>query len=579
MKPVAPASAKTPPSEILQVLRQFRGVFIAAGAFSAAANVLMLLPSIYMLQVYDRVLASMNVSTLVMLTLIVLVLFVLLGILEAVRAKTLIRMGNQLDEKLNNRVFRATFESYLRTGQGNAQQALSDFTNIRQFTTGQGIIAFFDAPWTPIYLVILFLFHWQIGALALGGAILLVCLTAVNEFATQKPLSAANSVAVKANAQAASNLRNAEVIESMGMLERIRDRWLTLHHEMLGHQTLASERAAVISTTSKILRLVLQSLVLGLGAWLVIQNQMTAGMMIAGSILMGRALAPVDMLIGSWKGFVATRTAHERIRGLLVAFPERPKSLSLPPPEGHLTLEGVYGGPPGVPKPVVSNVTIDLPKGHVLGMVGPSGSGKSTVARMMVGVWPALAGKVRLDGADVHGWNKDELGPSIGYLPQDIELFDGTVAENIARFGDIDPERIVEAARLAGVHEMILRLPNGYDTPIGAGGMTLSGGQRQRVALARAVYNTPALVVLDEPNSNLDDAGERALIDTVRILRERGTTVVVVSHRTSILAVVDRMLVMKDGLVQLNGPRDEVLNALRQAAAQAAPAGMPAAAS
>lgn len=555
-------------SEVIEVLRQFRHVFVAAGAFSMACNVLMLVPAIYMLQLYDRVLASMNVTTLLMLTVIVVGLYILLGVLEAVRAKTLIRMGNELDDKLNSRVFRATYESYLKQGNGNAQQALGDFTNIRQFTTGQGVIAFFDAPWTPIYLIILFLFHWQIGVLALFGAFILVGLTLVNEISTKEPLGEANKIAIRANAQAASNLRNAEVIESMGMLESIRRRWLGLHREMLGHQTLASERAAVISSTTKVLRLALQSLVLGLGAWLVIQNELTAGMMIAGSILMGRALAPVEMLIGTWKGFVSTRNAHQRISELLNAFPERSEPLSLPPPQGNLQLEAVYGAPPGMQKPVVTNISLALPKGQILGMVGPSGSGKSTLARMIVGVWSALSGKVRLDGADIYTWNKDELGPHIGYLPQDIELFDGSIAENIARFGEIDPTRVVEAAKLAGVHELVLRLPNGYDTLIGQGGINLSGGQRQRVALARALYGNPVLVVLDEPNSNLDDAGEQALIEALRTLKSRGVTVIVVTHRTSVLSVLDRMLVMKDGALSLYGPRDEVLAALRNAAAQ-----------
>jgi PrtD family type I secretion system ABC transporter len=561
MKP----NKQQPPSEIIEALRQFRHVFFAAGSFSMACNVLMLVPAIYMLQIYDRVLASMNVTTLLMLTAIVVGLYVLLGVLEAVRAKTLIRMGNELDAKLNGRVFRATYESYLKQGNGNAQQALSDFTNVRQFTTGQGILAFFDAPWTPIYLVILFLFHWQIGVLALVGACILIVFTIINEVSTKEPLGEANRIAIRANAQAASNLRNAEVIESMGMLESIRRRWLSLHREMLGHQTLASERAAVISSTTKVLRLALQSLVLGLGAWLVIQNELTAGMMIACSILIGRALAPVEMLICSWKGFVAPRSAHQRIRELLEAFPERKEPLSLPPPQGNLQLESVFGAPPGMLKPVISNVSFVLPKGLILGMVGPSGSGKSTLARMIVGVWGAMSGKVRLDGADIYSWNKSELGPHVGYLPQDIELFDGTIAENIARFGEVDPTGVVEAAKLAGVHELVLRLPNGYDTLIGQGGINLSGGQRQRVALARALYGNPVLVVLDEPNSNLDDAGEQALIEALRTLKARGVTVVLVTHRTSVLSVIDRMLVMKDGLLSLYGPRDEVLAALRNA--------------
>lgn len=370
-------------------------------------------------------------------------------------------------------------------------------------------------------------------------------------------------MAIRANAQAANQLRNAEAIEAMGMLEPIRLRWLKLHESMLNAQSVASERASVISGISKGLRIALQSLVLGLGAWLVVRNEITAGMMIAGSILMGRALAPVELLISSWKGFVSARSSYARLDALLSTFPERPAGLRLPAPQGNVTLEGVSAAPPAMQRPVLLNVSFSLRAGEVLGVIGPSASGKSTLARLLVGVWPALGGKVRLDGVDLFAWNKDEVGPYIGYLPQDIELFEGSVAENIARFGNIDDGKVVEAARLAGVHDMILRFPAGYDTPIGADGVMLSGGQRQRIALARAVYGNPALVVLDEPNSNLDDLGEQALVGAVRTLKARGVTVVLITHRTSIIGVVDRLLVLREGQVALFGPRDHVLAALR----------------
>ncbi|SEP89387.1 ATP-binding cassette, subfamily C, exporter for protease/lipase/ATP-binding cassette, subfamily C, EexD [Ectothiorhodospira magna] len=554
-------------SAILAALGQFRHVFGSALAFSMVINLLMLVPAIYMLQLYDRVLASMNVSTLIMLTLVVVGLYIVLAAMEMIRSKTLIRMGNRLDEQLNGQVFRATYESYLRQGNGNAQQSLSDFTNVRQFTTGQGIIAFFDAPWTPIFIMVMFMFHWKIGVLAIFGATILLILALANEWLTSKPLSEANRIANRANAQAASNLRNAEVIEAMGMIDRVRTRWLSMHHKMLDHQTVASERAAVLTGLTKTLSLAMQSLVLGLGAWLVIHNEMTAGMMIAGSILMGRALAPMQQLIGSWRGFVATRNAHERVSGLLRTFPERPEALPLPPPKGHLKVEGLYAAPPGVQKPVISNVSFALEAGQILGMVGPSASGKSTLARLLVGVWSPMAGKVRMDGADLYTWDKRQLGDHIGYLPQDIELFDGTVAENIARFGQIDPDQVVKAAQKAGVHEMILRFPGGYDTVIGTGGFNLSGGQRQRIALARAVYGSPRLIVLDEPNSNLDDSGEQALITTVRQLKADGVTVIIITHRTSIIAAVDQMLVMRDGQASMFGPRDDVLTALKSGGA------------
>lgn len=570
----APPNPEASRSAVIAVLKQFRTVFVSAFVFSAVINLLMLTPAIYMLQLYDRVLGSMNVTTLLMLTAVVIMLYIILALMEIIRSKILIRMGNRLDERMNARVFRATYDSYLRQGNGNAQQSLGDFTNIRQFSTGQGVIAFFDAPWTPIFIIVMFMFHWQIGLLATFGAIVFVIMAFMNEWVTSKPLSEANRIANRANTQAASNLRNSEVIEAMGMIERVRARWLAMHYKMLDHQTVASERAAVITGITKTLMMALTSLVLGLGAWLVIQNEISPGMMIAGSILMGRALAPMQQLIGSWKGFVATRNAHARLNEMLKTFPERPESLSLPPPQGQLSVEQVYGGPPGVQRPVISAVNFALESGQILGVVGPSASGKSTLARMLVGIWQPISGKVRLDGADIYAWDKRELGDYIGYLPQDIELFDGTVSENIARFGDIDPESVVRAAQMAGVHEMILRFPNGYDTVIGQsmGTFNLSGGQRQRIGIARAVYGQPRLIALDEPNSNLDDAGEQALIATIRSLKEAGVTVVLITHRTSILAAVDQMLVMRDGQGVMFGPRDEILSALRNPAALNRPA-------
>ena len=556
-------------SVIIDVLRQFRTVFLSALAFSMVINLLMLVPAIYMLQLYDRVLASMNTTTLFMLTVVVILLFIVLATMEIVRSKTLVRVGNRLDERLNGHVFRATYESYLRQGNGNAQQSLGDFTSVRQFATGQGIIAFFDAPWTPIFIIVMYMFHWQIGLLATFGALIFLLLALLNEWATSKPLSEANRIANRANAQAASNLRNAEVIESMGMFQHVRNRWLALHHKMLDFQTVASERAGMITGITKTLAMGMQSMVLGLGAWLVIQNEMTAGMMIAGSILMGRALAPMQQLIGSWRGFVATRNAHERVNKLLLEFPDQQEGLSLPPPKGEVRVDALFGGPPGVQRPVISNVQFAIAPGEALAIVGPSASGKSTLARMLVGVWAPLSGKVRLDGADVYAWNKDELGQYVGYLPQDIELFDGTVADNIARFGEVDSKKVVEAAQCAGVHETILSFPDGYNTVIGAHGFNLAGGQRQRIGLARAVYGNPRLVVLDEPNSNLDESGERELIATVKRLRDAGAAIALITHRTSIIAAVDRMLVMRGGQVAQFGPRDDVLRYLKAASAQA----------
>lgn len=545
-----------------KALLEHRRVFYAVGMFSAVVNVLLLVPSIYMLQVYDRVLTSMNVSTLIMLTVIILGLYLLMGALEWVRSMTLVRLGNQLDQQLSPRVFGAAFEEQLRDGKSSPQQPLSDLANLRQFITGSGVFAFFDAPWAPIYIAVIFLFHWQMGVLALVGAVILIGLALANEWLTRHRLAEANKLAIQASGQAQGSLRNAEVVEAMGMLSAVRERWNRLNHKVLALQTEASERAGGISAATKFVRIALQSLILGLGALLVIENEMTAGMMIAGSILMGRALAPVEQLIAVWKGLISAQGAYRRLSELLERHPEQPPRTALPRPKGALQVEGLFVTPAGAPAPVLKGVSFALPAGHTLGLIGPSGSGKSTLARLLVGIWPAQAGKVRLDGADIHDWDKEQLGPHIGYLPQDIELFDGTIAENIARFGEVDNDKLLKAAMLAGVHEMILRLPKGYDTPIGVGGQMLSGGQRQRIALARALYGDPAFLVLDEPNSNLDDVGERALLQAILSMKQQGSTIVLITHRPSILASTEAILILKEGTVAAFGPRDQILAAL-----------------
>jgi PrtD family type I secretion system ABC transporter len=562
---------KNPKAVLRKALLEHRRVFYAVGMFSAVVNLLLLVPSIYMLQVYDRVLTSMSVSTLIMLTLITLGLYLLMGALEWVRSMTLVRLGNQLDQQLSPRIFGAAFEDQLRDGKANPQQPLSDLNNLRQFITGSGVFAFFDAPWAPIYIAVIFLFHWQMGVLALVGAAILLGLALANEWVTRHRLAEANKLAIQASGHAQGSLRNAEVVEAMGMLSAVRERWNRLNHRVLALQTEASERAGGISATTKFVRIALQSLILGLGALLVIENEMTAGMMIAGSILMGRALAPVEQLIGVWKGWISAQGAYRRLSELLERHPEQPPRTALPRPKGTLQVEGLLVTPPGAPAPVLKGISFALPAGHTMGLIGPSGSGKSTLARLLVGIWPAQAGKVRIDGADIHDWDKEQLGPHIGYLPQDIELFDGTIAENIARFGEVDNDKLLKAASLAGVHEMILRLPKGYDTPIGVGGQMLSGGQRQRIGLARALYGDPAFIVLDEPNSNLDDVGERALLQAILGMKQQGSTIVLITHRPSILASTDAILLLKDGSVAAYGPRDQVLAALAPQASPNAP--------
>lgn len=555
-------------AEMREILRSMRPFFFGVGAFSFVINLLQLTAPLYMLQVYDRVLNSRNETTLLMLTILVVALFLVMAAIEFVRSRVLVRVGAAMEAKLNDRVFDAAFEATLRRG-GNARQALTDLTQLRQFMTGNGPFVLFDAPWFPIYLAVIFLMHPLIGWFSVGAALILVALTAVTEMATQKPLAEANKYANEATNFAHNNLTNAEVVEALGMLPALRDRWKKKHVQHLVLQAVASDRAGLISSVTKFVRVTSQSLILGLGAWLAIKNELSPGGMIVGSILMGRALAPIDQLIGNWKGFVQARLAYDRLGQLLAAFPARPPRMSLPAPKGEVVVEGVVLTPPGGTVPVLRGVSFAIPTGAIVGVIGPSGSGKSTLARALVGVWTPQAGKVRLDGADVSSWDKAELGRYLGYLPQDIELFDGTIAENIARFGSIEAPLVVAAAQAAGVHEMILRFPQGYDTPIGPGGAVLSGGQRQRVGLARALYGDVRLIVLDEPNSNLDDVGEAALVQALLRLKAQGKTVVVITHRTSVLAAVDRLLVMRDGTVQVYGPRDEVLAALQRAAQQA----------
>lgn len=554
----------TPRTELAEVLFSFRKTFYTAGLFSMFINMFGLIPSIYMLQVYDRVLQSRNETTLIMLTVIMLGFYVMLGMLEVARSKLLIRVGAKLDVKLNDRVFVASFEHNLKRAGGNAGQAMNDLTQVRQFLTGNGLFAFFDAPWAPIYLIVIFMFNVWLGVFAIVAALILFSLAWLTELVTKKPLGQATMVSAAANNFATNNLRNAEVIEAMGMLDNLKRRWLQRQLKFLELQNEASDKAAVISAITKSVRIAVQSLVLGGGALLVIEGQMSPGGMIAASILLGKALAPVELAIGVWKQLVTVRACYHRLETLLGENPAREPGMKLPRPVGNLLVEGVTAAPPGSQAMVLRQVGFSVAAGDVVGVIGPSASGKSTLARLMVGVWPTLAGKVRLDGADVFTWNKALLGPAVGYLPQDIELFQGTIAENIARFGEVDADKVVDAAKLAGVHDMILHFPQGYDTRIGEGGSSLSGGQRQRIALARAMYDNPSFVVLDEPNSNLDDVGEEALVRAVQELKRRGTTVMLITHRTNILNAVDKLLVLAEGAVQLYGPRDQVLLAIHQ---------------
>lgn len=556
-------------NEIEQALVGFKSTFFTIGIFSAISNMLMLVPSIYMLQVYDRVLASRNEITLLMLTLMMLGAYLLMSGLELIRSFILVRVGAQFDMKLNKRVYTAAFEQNLKKAGGNAGQALNDLTNIRQFLTGNALFAFFDAPWFPVYLIVIFFFEPSLGVFALAGTAILVVLAYVNEKVSKKPLADAGAMAIQAGALATNNLRNAEVIESMGMLPNLMGRWFKLHSKFLNLQAEASEKAGTVGAITKFVQVSLQSLILGYGALLAIEGKITPGMMIAASILVGRALAPVQQVIAVWKTWSGTRAAYVRLTELLAANPARDSGMPLPKPLGGVSVETVTAAPPGAQVAVLKNLNFAIAPGDVLGVIGPSGSGKSTLARLLVGVWPAQQGKVRLDGADIYHWNKAELGPHIGYLPQDIELFAGTVSENIARFGEIDAEQVVAAAKRAGVHDLILHFPQGYDTMLGDGGAGLSGGQKQRLGLARAMYGDPSIIVLDEPNSNLDDVGEAALLQGIMDLRQHGKTIVLITHRTSIIGATTKLLLLRDGVAAMFGPTNDVIAALNQSTQQA----------
>ena len=558
-----------PQNEIIEALLKFKKTFHSIGAFTACINLLMLVPSIYMMQVYDRVLASRNDFTLLMLSVMALGLYALISVLEQIRSMVVIRIGGKMDAYLNKRIYTAAFEQNLKRSGVNAGQALNDLTTIRQFVTGNGMFAFFDAPWFPVYLLVIFLFNFWLGVFALVSTILLVSLAWINELVSKKPLSEANNLAVQSSTVATNNLRNAEVIEAMGMLPNMRSRWYAMHEKFLALQAEASQKASTVTAITKFVQISTQSLILGVAAFLVIKGEVTPGMMIAASILLGRAISPVQQIIGVWKQWSGVVSAYKRLDNLLVDNPVRTAGMELPAPKGQLSVEAVTAAPPGSQVAILKNVSFGLNVGDVMGLIGPSGSGKSTLARLLVGVWPSAMGKVRLDGADIYQWNKDELGPNIGYLPQDIELFAGTISENIARFGNVDADQVIEAAQTAGVHDMILRLPEGYNTKIGDGGAGLSGGQKQRIGLARALYGNPAFLVLDEPNSNLDDVGEIALTQAVLKLRQSGKTIILISHRPNIIRVTNKLLMLRDGLVAAFGPTEEVLKSLAQAQQEA----------
>jgi ATP-binding cassette, subfamily C, bacterial exporter for protease/lipase len=557
-----------PPSELALAFAPLKPVIVKAIGFSTLISLLALMPTVYMLEVYDRVVNSRSGMTLLMLTVLIVLAYAVMELLEKVRGSLMRAAGVQVDEVLSKRIYDAMFQGFLKRQVGGSMQVLNDLKVVREFLANPALMAILEAPVALVALALIFAISPVLGWAAVVGAIAQIGVAYMNERATRKPLNEANRSAAGAQQFAEASLRNAHVMESMGMLDAVHGRWQKRQQEFVDYQAIASEGGGLWTAMSKAVQQVMSSLLLGLGAWLLLQNMLNggAGMMIIGSVLGGRVLAPLSQLVAQWNSVVTVRAAWSRLEMLLAQVPAKPESMPLPAPKGVLTVEALMAGAPGQQVPIVRGVQFALNPGEVLAVVGPSASGKTTLARLLVGLWPAMGGKVRLDGADIHTWDKTELGPYLGYLPQGVELLEGTLAENIARFGDVDMAQVEAAARLVGVHELIMSLPEGYNSPVGRDGAMLSGGQRQRVGLARALYGKPVFVVLDEPNSSLDEAGDAALANAIAALKQLGTTFVVMTHRTSVLGVADKMLIMRDGAQQAFGPRDEVLAALQQKA-------------
>ena len=550
-----------------------RRVWVGVAVFSACLNLLMLAVPLYMMQIYDRVLATNNVDTLLALTVMVITALVVFGLLDALRGRVMVRVGVWLDRELGSPVLAGAVADALRSGGGVSAQGLRDLSTIRGFLGSTAAMPLFDAPWAPVFLCIVFLIHPVLGWIGLGGAITLFGFAVLNDLVTRKKVAEANGAAAHALNAADAAVRNADTIVAMGMLPELARRWRDSGAQ--GHRlhTSATDSSSSISAIAKAIRFALQVAMLGVGAYLVILHEMTPGGMIAAAIILARGLAPMEQLINVWRTFVATRTAWGRLEDLMARVPEVRAQTSLPRPSGRIDLEKVTYVPPGLREPVVRQVSFHLDGGEVLGIVGPSGAGKTTLVRLIVGSLAPSAGHVRLDGADMKSWPDRDRGRYVGYLPQNVELFAGTVRENIARLGEAQDEEVVAAAILAGAHEMILGLPDGYGTPIGEGGVPISGGQRQRIALARAVFGRPALLVLDEPNAHLDAEGEQALVETVVRMRNQGVTVILIAHRAGVLAQVEKVLLVREGARVAFGPRDEVLKGLRQHVASASPEG------
>lgn len=550
-------------SEIKNVLTRFKKTFIHIGVFSFFINILVLAAPLYMLAVYDIVMPAKSIDTLIFVTAIITIFFIGMAILEYIRHKVLIIISNQLDTLINERIYNATFELALKYPERNTLQPISDLNTIKTFLGGNAVLSFFDFPWFPIYILIMFLFNPIYGSSGVVAAIVIMILTYTNSLVTKKNLEHAIKAKTKADAFLTNQLRNSEIVEAMGMRRALFKEWMKHHNDFLMSQTDAGSKIALFTNLTKSFTMYSSSMMYGVGAVLAILGSISPGMIIAGAVLLGRALAPISQLAATWKFFVEAKVAYNRLNGLLNEFPKQDQKLPLPEPKGRIDIIGVITIPPLSKNPILKNISMTIFSGECIGIVGPSGSGKTSLAKTILGLWHPTSGEVRIDGAVVSQYNREELGKHIGYLPQDIELFEGTIAENIARFQKSTPEEIIEAAKLAEVHELILKLPDGYETKIGPGGANLSGGQRQRIALARALFRKPKIIILDEPNSNLDDEGENALLQALLKLKKE-STIIIISHKINILRITDKLAVLKDGILAMFGPTVEVFNALNK---------------
>ncbi len=552
-------------SDLELALRGMKKVFVSLGIYSFFLNILMLAAPFYMLMVYDVVMPSKNLNTLFLITIVILMFFIGMWILDYIRSKLMIYASNKLDLILNKRIFDATFDLASKYPNKANIQPIRDFNSIKSFLGGSAVFAFFDFPWFPIYIAIMFVFSPIYGLYGLGATAIIIFLTWINEKTTKEGLEESNTEYRSAINSFENNIRNVEVVKAMGMRENLHRRWMEKYSRYLLTHTKASTTASFYSNASKSFRMVSTSMMYGIGALLAIIGSISPGMIIAGAVLLGRALQPITQIIVTWKSFTNAKIAYQKLNELLIEFPEEKEKLSLPEPKGIIKFENLFAIPPLGEKPVLKGINLQINEGDVVGVIGPSAAGKSSFAKVAVGVWHPSSGHIRIDGADMHQYNSIELGKHFGYLPQDIELFEGTIAENISRFEEhAEDEKIIEAAKLSGTHELILNLPDGYSTKVGAGGMSLSGGQKQRIGLARALYGEPKIVVLDEPNSNLDDAGEYALMVALRTLKNKKTTIIFITHKKNLLTLADKLIVIKEGVVMQYDERDKVLNALAQ---------------